>query len=198
MAAKPTWLFWVRGTLLSAICGHWIANTILDARQYTDVGLEYTWRASLPVAIQTLLLVMVAALLGPLARHTRVGAARPRPWSRPRLLALLTAAQLFVFVLLEVSERLVQREPFVDGLFSSGFGFELVFAIGSVLVLAALGSVAIRVIRSLRRRATTVNAPDGDGLIPQRIPPTRTDIVVGDVRAPPLSSGLAIQGAALT
>jgi hypothetical protein len=99
---------------------------------------------------------------------------------------LLTTAQLFVFSLLEVSERVVQDEPFVDGLFASGFGFELLFALASALVLAVLGSIAIRVIRSLRRRATTVTVPDGNGLIPPRIPPTRTVVVVGDVRAPPL------------
>jgi hypothetical protein len=159
---------------------------MLDAEQYAKAGIEYTWRASVPIVMQTMLILVVVALLGPLARVRRqAGTARSRRFRGPHVLALLTSAQLLVFLLLEVSERLHQREPFIDGLFASSFGFELLFAVGSAFVLAVLGSFAIRVVRSLRRQATTPTAPEDDGWIPQIIPPPHAVIVVGDVRAPP-------------
>lgn len=189
MAAKPRWLFWARGTLLSAICGHWIANTVLDPDQYTRAGLEYTWRASLPIVIQTILILLVVLMLGPLSKRSR--SAQNSPAARSfgsSLLMLLATSQLLLFLLMEVSERIVQREPFAEGLLASGFAFELLFAIGSALLLAGLGSAALRVIRSLRRRPTTATIEDPLGLARQHVAPAHELIVVGDVRAPPVVS----------
>jgi hypothetical protein len=188
MAAKPRWVFWARGTLLSALCGHWIANAILDAGQYTRAGLEYTWRASLPILVQTILVLLIVIVLGPLADRGR-RAEVLQPVVRPRrtsLLSLLATSQVALFLLLEVSERLIQREPFSGGLLASGFGFELLFAIGSALLLAGLGSVALRVIRSFRRQLTAVTVEDPVVLFPLHVAPAHPPILVGGVRAPPL------------
>jgi hypothetical protein len=93
VTAKPRWLFWARGTLLSAICGHWIANAVLDADQFKDAGLEYTWRASMPIVMQTVLVLVVVAFLGSLSTTRRqVGNHRARPLSHRHIFALLTTA----------------------------------------------------------------------------------------------------------
>jgi hypothetical protein len=189
MAVKPRWLFWARGTLLSAICGHWIANTVLDHDQYTRAGVEYTWRASLPIVIQTILVLLVVLMLGSLSRRsTGAGNSRASPSNRSSLLMLLASSQLLLFLLMEVSERIVQQEPFTDGLLASGFAFELLLAIGSALLLAGLGSVARRVLRSVRRQPTRLAIDDRVGLLPESLAPTHPLILVGDVRAPPLVS----------
>jgi hypothetical protein len=188
MAAKPRWVFWARGTLLSALCGHWIANTILDADQYTRAGLEYTWRASLPILVQTILVLLIVVVLGPLSDRSGCAEA-PRPVVRPHrpsLLTLLATSQVVLFLLMEVSERFIQREPFSHGLLASGFGFELLFAIGSALLLAALGSVALRVIRSFGRQPRTAPIENRIGLFPREVAPAHPPILVSGVRAPPL------------
>lgn len=190
MAPKPRWLIWTRGILLSAICGHWIANWVLDQDEYAQAGLDYTWRASVPIVIQTILVLLVVLLLGPLAARWRSGSnSRPHPRTfRLPLLTWLMTSQLLLFLLLEVSERLVQREPFTEGLLASGFVFELLFAIGSALVVAALGSVALRVMRTPRREPTAATSEDRVGSIAESLAPSRPLIVVGDVRAPPVPS----------
>jgi hypothetical protein len=101
---------------------------------------------------------------------------------------LLATSQLLLFALMEVSERIVQREPFTDGLLASGFALELLFAIGSALLLAGVGSVARRVLVSPRRQARTAAIDDRIGLLTESLAPTHPLIVVGDVRAPPLVS----------
>jgi hypothetical protein len=103
-------------------------------------------------------------------------------------LTLLAASQLVLFLLMEVSERIVQHEPFTEGLLASGFAFELLFAIGSALLLGLLGSIAVRVIRVSRRRPMAAKIESRIGLIPQRVAPAHPVIVVGGVRAPPLVS----------
>lgn len=188
MASTSRWVFLARGSLLAAICGHWIANWVLDKDEYTRAGLEYTWRASIPIVVQTILVLLVVVVLGPLsARRTATENSRaPSRSYRLNLLTLLTTSQLLLFLLLEVSERIVQREPFTDGLLASGFALELLFAIGSALLLAGLGSVALRVIRSPRRQPTTTAIEARIGLTPESVACIRPLILVGDVRAPPL------------
>ena len=95
MAGRRTWVFWARGSLLSAVCGHWIANILFDAREFTRAGLEYTWRANISILIQTLVVLIVVALLGPLSkrRHNRNVALHPRSTPSPSV-ALLIASQL--------------------------------------------------------------------------------------------------------
>jgi hypothetical protein len=190
MASKSRWLLWARGILLSAICGHWIANWVLDRNEYEQAGLEYTWRASIPIIIQTVLVLLVVLMLRPLtARWSSAQISRaPVRTFRLSLLTWLVTSQLLLFLLLEVSERLVQREPFSEGLLASGFAFELLFAIGSALVVAALGSAALRVIRTPRREPTAAASEDCVGSIVESLAFSRPLIVVGDVRAPPLLS----------
>jgi hypothetical protein len=176
--------------LLSALCGHWIANALFDSDEYTGAGLEYTWRASLPILIQTVLVLFAVVMLGRLSkRSSGVESCSGMVRSHlPRLVTLLVFSQLLLFLLLEVSERIVQREPFADGLLASGFTFELLFAIGSALLLAAVALAALHVIRSPRRRPTTATIEDLVGLVRHRDVPVHELIVVGDVRAPPLVS----------
>ena len=87
MAGRRTWVFWARGSLLSAVCGHWIANILFDAREFTRAGLEYTWRANISILIQTLVVLIVVALLGHCRRVGTTGTwpfildrPRPLPW----------------------------------------------------------------------------------------------------------------------
>jgi hypothetical protein len=184
MASKPAWLFWVRGTLLSAICGHAIANALFDADEYHHAGLSVSWSAFIPMAIQAL--VVVGAWWA-LARIRW----RPRPMASPtrhlrRLLAALIASQLVLFMLLEVTERIAQRDPFAEGLFGSSFLFELSFAIGSALVLVALGFAVLRVIRSIRRQQPIVVAQIAAPDRPVVVPLVRRTLRPGGTRAPPL------------
>ncbi|MGH2658908.1 MAG: hypothetical protein ACRDHS_04400 [Actinomycetota bacterium] len=187
MTGKPKWVFWVRGTLLSALSGHWIANLLLDPGQYERAGLEYTWRALLPVLLQTILVLLVVVVVRRPLRTAMNTKARLRHASNlSRLLILLTTSQLVLFLLMEVSERGIQREPFADGLFASGFAFELLFAIVSALLLVAFGSVALRVIGSPRRRAMTSPIDDRIRPLPELVVPAHAALIVGGVRAPPL------------
>jgi hypothetical protein len=190
MASRSRWLLWARGILLSAICGHWIANWVLDQDEYAQAGLEYTWRASIPIVLQTILVLLVVLLLGPLAARWRSAdiSRAPVRTFRVSLLTWLVTSQLLLFLLLEVSERLAQREPFTEGVLASGFVFELLFAIGSALVVAALGSVALRAMRTPRREPTAAASEDRVGSIVESLAFSRPLIVVGDVRAPPLLS----------
>jgi len=184
MASKPAWLFWVRGTLISAICGHGVANALFDADEYRHAGLSFSWSAFVPMAIQVL--VVVGAWWG-------LGRVRPRarPRTEPtrhlrRLLAALIASQLVLFMLLEVTERIAQRDPFAEGLFGSSFLFELSFAIGSALVLIALGFAVLRVIRSIRRRPPVVVTRIASPIKPVVVPLVRRALLPGGTRAPPL------------
>jgi hypothetical protein len=148
-----------------------------------------TARASVPILVQTVLVAIAVVAIGPLSGHNREEASRqPARLRRSSLLTLLATSQLILFLLLEVSERVVQHELFMEGLLTSGFGFELVFAIGAALLLGVLGSIVIRVIRVARRRPTTARIEGRIGLIPQRVAPAHLVIVVGGVRAPPLVS----------
>ena len=83
------------GVLLSAICGHWIANLLFDAREFTQAGLEYTWRANISILIQTLVVLIVVALLGPLSKRRRAQSLiRPARSTLAPSVGLLIASQL--------------------------------------------------------------------------------------------------------
>src|SRR6476646_6333695 len=170
MASKPSWLFWVRGTLLSAICGHAVANALFDADEYRQAGLSYSWSAFIPMAIQAVVVVGAWWALGRV-RWRRPSTIEPTRHLR-RLLAALIASQLVLFMLLEITERIAQRDPFAEGLFGSSFLFELTFALGSALVLVALGFAVLRVIRSIRRQPPVLVAR-----IHASSPPVTTPIV---------------------
>lgn len=184
MASKPAWLFWVRGTLLSAICGHAVANALFDADEYHHAGLSYSWSAFIPMAIQALVVVGAWWGLGRIRWQPR-RTLEPTRHLR-RLLAALIASQLVLFLLLEVTERIAQRDPFAEGLFGSSFLFELSFAIGSALVLVALGFAVLRVIRSIRREHPAVVARILAPNTPVVVPLVRRTLRPGGTRAPPL------------
>jgi hypothetical protein len=98
----------------------------------------------------------------------------------------LIASQLVLFLLLEVTERIARRDPFAEGLFGSSFLFELTFAIGSALVLIALGFAVLRVIRSIRRQQPAVVARIITPSRPVAVPLVRRTLRPGGTRAPPL------------
>ena len=89
-------------------------------------------------------------------------------------------------MLLEVTERIAQRDPFAEGLFGSSFLFELSFAIGSALVLVALGFAVLRVIRSIRRQPPTSIARTVAPSRPVSAAIVRRASRPGGTRAPPL------------
>jgi hypothetical protein len=103
-----------------------------------------------------------------------------------RLLAALIASQLVLFMLLEVTERIAQRDPFAEGLFGSSFLFELSFAIGSALVLIALGFAVLRLVRSVRRRPPVVVSQIRTPSHRVLEPIVRRELRPGGTRAPPL------------
>jgi hypothetical protein len=183
-----SWVFWARGSLLCALAGHWLANVVFDDDQYSRAALEYSWRASVPLLIQTIAIVGIVLSLGRVAASLASGLPRPgRSGIRtPRLLALVMASQVVLFVLLEVSERIYQREPFTAGLLAEGFSAELIIAVGLSALLIVLGHAAIRAIRSLRRHPIPPVLQDRLGAIGHEAPPVHALIVVGDVRAPPV------------
>lgn len=181
--------FWVRGTLLSAICGQWVAHLLLDPNEYAEAGLRFTWRASVPIVVQTMLVLVIVAALGRLCARRGSGERTSirRRLTASQLLAILAMSQLALFFLMEVSERLVQREPFTEGLFASGFALEILFALVSALLLVLLGSIALRVIRSIRRQAPSISASDSIGPILEIDAQARLAATQGDPRAPPIS-----------
>ena len=184
MRGRPPWRFWVRGALLAAIGGHWLGNVICDRGEYLGAGLDYTWRASMPLIIQTILVAMVIAAVElvpdrPTARLPRL--------STGAILRWLVISQVGLFLAFEGTERLFQAdEVAAGGLFGSGFGLELVFAIVGSLVLLALGSAALRAIRSIRRRPPTAFVATRVVVPVRRIAVAR--VVAGPLgrRAPPL------------
>jgi hypothetical protein len=186
MAPKPAWLFWVRGTLLSAISGHAVANAVFGADEYRHAGLSYSWSAFVPLAIQALVVVGAWSAVGRIRWRPRTTAAPARRLRR--LLAAMIASQLVLFVLLEVTERIAQRDPFAEGLFGSSFLFELSVAIGSALVLMALGFAVLRVVRGVRRQPRVVAAHVPAPGRPVVVRLVRRALLPGGTRAPPLLS----------
>jgi hypothetical protein len=185
MSPAPRWVRHVRASLLVALGGHAVANALLDEDQFTSAGLEYTWGASIPLLVQAAVLLAVVAGLGPVARRARRQPSG-RPIRRVTLWAALAASQVAIFGALEISERLVQHEPFAQGLLGSGFSLELVFALAAATLLAAMANVAVRVARALdrlpeRRRSTALPRP------PVSIAPhPRLALIPVGVRAPPM------------
>jgi hypothetical protein len=99
--------------------------------------------------------------------------------------AAFVGTQLAVSLVLEITERLAQDEPFVRGLFASLFVPELVLAIAIAAILALLATLAARLARSIRRE------DPGEEIDDAVSPPRRVDAhgaIVGlalDVRGPP-------------
>lgn len=185
MAGRPRWRFWARGALIAAIAGHWLGNAICDRAEYLDAGWRYTWRASLPILIQTVVVAMVIAGLGLVPDRPFGGRAHAR-LRGGALLATLLASQIALFLVLEGTERIIQG-PFAEGGFlASGLVLELLFAIAGALVLLALGSVALRAIRSIRRLPPTARVRPRIVVPVRRV--VRARVVSGPLvrRAPPL------------
>ena len=154
MPGRPRWRFWVRGTLIAAT---WVT------RSATSSATAPIRRGGVHLH-----LACVAAHRDP-DRPVGDGRRRSRAAARARYRSSISppagrGAACGAAVRADGAfrsprgdQRLLQG-PFVEGdsrLFESGFILELAFAIGAALVLVALGSLAIRVIRSIRRRPPT-------------------------------------------
>ncbi|HYG73176.1 MAG TPA: hypothetical protein VEC15_12950 [Actinomycetota bacterium] len=185
--ATPRWVRWARASLLVALAGHGLANVFLDEEQFVRAGLEYTWLASVPLLVQSIVLAAVVASLGPLARRSHRRPSIPDRVRISRRFAVFAVSQLALFLVLELTERLAQREPFVDGLLGSGFSLELVFALVSAALLAAMASVTAHVIAAVRRRRRVRRSTGRLRPFPDLRPRARDVIVAGGVRAPPAS-----------
>jgi hypothetical protein len=134
--------------LVTALGGHFVANLIFDEEQYAASAPELIRHLQDPFAIQAGLIVL--AVIG-LSR--RAGRRPPPPRSdvaEGRYFAWLAGAQLVLFVALEASERIA-----VDALwdvpnavepFGEGFVEELVVALASAAILAAIGRATIKIL----------------------------------------------------
>jgi hypothetical protein len=168
--------------LLCALAGHLVANALLDEGQYVRAGLEYTWRASFPALIQAIVILAIAAALGPASR--RLDRSRSGTPMRGSLTVFATS-QVLLFLTLELTERVIQRQPFAEGLFGSDFTLELVLALACALVLAVCAALAIRFVRSVRRQITSKPIPASICSFLRVALPRRTMVLAGGVRAPP-------------
>jgi hypothetical protein len=190
-SATPRWVRWARASLLVALTGHAIANVFLDEEQFVRAGVEYTWMGSVPLLVQALVLGVVVASLGPLARRSRRRPSTSGPVRTVRTVRRFAASagsQLALFLVLELTERLAQSEPFVEGLLGSGFSLELIFALVSAALLAAIATLTARVIDALRRHRRARASTDGPRPFPSLRPRARSVIVAGGVRAPPAAA----------
>jgi hypothetical protein len=133
-----------RAALVTALAGHWIANSIADPIEYASVGLRYDGAALRPIILQS---VIVALLVGLLTLASRLRL--PQRWihrdsslTRTELALLLLGAQIGLSGLMEMTETLAlggaYAAAFRTGFLDVGFGVELLIAIVSALLLVAL------------------------------------------------------------
>jgi hypothetical protein len=183
MPVRPSWVGWARASLALAFVGHAAANVLFDEREFAAAGIRYRWVASEPLLVQGLIVLLLIAAAGPLAR--RIGPTARRTTSRRSLLAAAAGTHLTIFLALEITERLAQDEPFVGGLFASLFVPELVFALASALVLAVLASLAVRIARSIRRGERTTVITDTVMVRARSVAPRMAVALAVGERAPP-------------
>jgi hypothetical protein len=141
-------------TYLLAFAGDRLRHAVL-----TETGHRH-WEALVPLAA----LVGVASAIGVVARNARSEAGGHPGEGRFLPLALrLAAAQLSLFVALEVLERLVAGAPlsslFGHGLLWLGLGVQAAVAVAAALVLRVLAGVAAAVARALREAVPRARSP---------------------------------------
>lgn len=182
----------LRASLATTLIGHWIANALFDRDQYPGAHPSVLARLDDPLLVQAGLVVFAIAALTAWDRRRRrrgIAGASVRLPSR-QLATLLIGTQLVLFLGMEATERLaigtiVPGEGEV-GVFGVGFVAELVVALGSALVIAAIGEVTTRIVELLRppvteraHRVTSIPSMRGFALAPGVL------VGAGGVRAPP-------------
>lgn len=179
----------VRAALASAIAGHWLANALADPGEYARVGLEYSGRALLPIAVQTLLVLSLIGLATALSRR------RPHPartnLSPVRMAMILAGSQLALSWLFEATERLTLSHEYVEafegGWLASEFGLELLVALVSAVILVVLARAVGTLVRVLlARRQRPAPSPEPRRFTHRQAPRHVRHLVgAGAVRAPP-------------
>jgi hypothetical protein len=182
----------LRASLVTTLIGHWIANAMFDRDQYAGADPRVLAHLDDPLLVQAGLVVLAIAVLTAWdrRRERRGIAARSVDLPYPQLAALLVGTQLVLFIGLEATERLAIVTIFPGesdvGVFGAGFVAELLVAVGSALVLAALGEVTTRIVVLLRPehpehapRVTSIPSLRGFDPTPRML------VGAGGVRAPP-------------
>jgi hypothetical protein len=178
--------------LVTALSGHWVANILFDRDQYAGASPSLLGHLNDPVLVQTVLVCVALAALAIWGRSR--GRRRVRPLladlGRLQLVGVLVAAQLCLFVGMEVWERLaiasICCEQVHVGAFGAGFVAELLVAVGSAIAIAVFGAATARVVQLLRIRAPQRAARLKE--LPARREFVRLPQVLagtGGVRAPP-------------
>lgn len=177
----------LRATVATALLGHWIANSLFDRDQYAGGGPEVLSRLDDPILVQTGLALIAITLL---TLWDRRQGSLLAGLGRLQLVGSLVAAQLVLFVSMEATERLaidaLSAEPLDVGVFGAGFLAEFVVAVGSALLLAALGAATKRILRLLRSREVAVDAAPSQPVVVVGFGPLPRALAgAGGVRAPP-------------
>jgi hypothetical protein len=148
----------------SVVLGHWLAYLVsipgADAR---EALLAQTGHGYWPTAVAVAVVFGVAAFLGTVVRHVRLGAlaatSPPAPWERYRSTALkLAALQASIFVVQEVVERLQAGTP-IGGLLHGRF---LVVGLAVQILLAAAVAIALVVVARAARAVGRALSGDAD------------------------------------
>jgi hypothetical protein len=182
----------LRASLVTTLIGHWIANAMFDRDQYAGAHPRVLAHLDDPLLVQAGLVVLAIAVLTAWdrRRERRGIAARSVDLTYQHLVALLIGTQLILFLGMEATERLAIGTILPGGgdvgVFGAGFVAELIVALGSALVLAALGEVTTRIGEQLRpqhpeRAPRFTPIPSSRGFDPT----PRVLVGAGGVRAPP-------------
>jgi len=182
----------IRAAGVSVLIGHWLADLLFDPHQYASGAQKLLGELNDPIYAQTILAAVAFVAL------TRWGKRRERTGaplllggaSRLRLLGVLLAADVILFLGLEATERtaigLMSGRATGVGALGAGFMTELLVAVGGALLLALLGVATVRIVRHLTARARVIRAIRPRVFVPQRS--RRLPLVLagtGGVRAPP-------------
>ena len=178
--------------LVTALTGHWVANLLFDRDQYAGASPKLLGHLNDPVLVQTILVGVALAALAIWGRGRERRRAAPlfAGLGRLQLIGVLVAAQLCLFVGMEVWERLaiasICCERVHVGAFGAGFIAELLVAVGSAIAIAVFGAATARVVQLLR-----IRRPEREARLREH--PSHREYVrlpqvlagTGGVRAPP-------------
>jgi hypothetical protein len=141
---------------VTALSGHWVATILFDRDQYAGASPSLLGHLNDPVLVQTVLVFVALAALAIWGRSRARRRARPlfADLGRIQLIGVLVAAQVCLFVGMEVWERLaiasICCEQVRVGAFGAGFVAELLVAVGSAIAIAVFGAATARVVQLLR------------------------------------------------
>jgi hypothetical protein len=180
--------------VLTAVTGHWVANALFDRDEYAGAGADVVGRLHDPAIVQSAIALVI---IGVLASWDRVRSRRGRVHvlagiGPNQLVLILLGVQVFLFVALEASERMVietlSTVPTGVEPLGAGFVSELIVAIGSAILLAVLCEATARIVASLRRRSGRPVSLGDWVPFDESGPPRNVLVGAGRERAPPRRS----------